>query len=407
VAPLSRRQFVKSALFSSASFLATGALTSVLGCRSACDSITPLPPKVGRRVLADLHAHPMLNKWVEGSPIAVQNPLLAKIAKSLLNPTDLSWKTSYEAGVDVICVAHFDLFDEWLSMPTDPDPEAPAHTIRMMNFLEEELQREPTTRYAVLARNAQQLREMTDIRRDDRRFRTAVVHALEGGHALGGNPSAVEEFAKRGVAMIGVTHFFHKGIGSAANAFPFFPDSNSRWPNLGLSEFGRFVVRRMEELGLIVDVSHATSATLQDILCEVSGPVVATHVSARALGDHPYSLYDEHIQEIGRRGGIIGIILMPYWLSNFSTEQEALSSGSLSDVVRTIVYVAKLVGTEHIGIGSDFAGYIPGPRDMKCLGEIHKLRGLLDEEFGEEVTDKIMAQNAIDFLIKNWTYTAG
>jgi membrane dipeptidase len=331
--------------------------------------------------------------------------MLAKSVKSMLNMTDVSWKTSYEAGVDMLCVAHFNPFDEWLSMPTDPDPEAPAHTNRMINLLEEELRRVEVAKYAVLVRNAQELKERTDIRRGDVRFRTAVIHSLEGGHALGGNLEAVEEFAKRGVAMVTVTHFFHKGIGSAGNAYPFFPDSNSRWPNLGLSEFGRSVVRKMKELGMIIDVSHGTSATVQDILCEVSGPVVATHVSARTLGDHAYSLYDEHIQEIAQRGGVIGIILMPYWLSNFSSEEEALSNGALLDVVRTAVYLAKLVGAEHIGIGSDFAGYIPGPRDMSCLGEIHKLRVLLEDEFGEAATDRIMAQNVIDFLVKNWTYT--
>jgi microsomal dipeptidase-like Zn-dependent dipeptidase len=344
-----------------------------------------------------------MNQWYELSPAGIRNPVVPRIAKALFNPTDVTWKSSHEAGIDLLCAAHLNVYDEWLSMPTDPDPNAPAHTLRMMRLLEEELRKPEVGRYATLARNAQELNSLTQIPKSDPRFRTAVVHALEGGHALGGNIDSLDEFARRGVALITVTHFFHKGIGSATNSFPYSADDNSRQSYLGLSEYGRAVVKKMEKLGIIIDVSHATSTTIDDVLSEVSCPVISTHVSARTLGDHPYSLRDEHLQEIARRGGVIGVVVMPYWLSNFNSEHEAIESGSLRDVVRTIRYVVKLCGADHVGIGSDFAGYIPPPREIRCLAEIGTLQSSLDDEFGDpEITDKIMAQNAIDFLVGNW-----
>jgi microsomal dipeptidase-like Zn-dependent dipeptidase len=346
----------------------------------------------------------MLNSWNMLSPLGERNPGLASAVQLLLNKTRITWRSVHQARIDMMCTAHFNMFDEWITMPTDPNPAAPANTIRMMNLLEEDLQRPENQQYAVLTRNAVELERIVNGPRTGPGFRTAVIHAIEGAHALGGDPSALDDMARRGLSMVTVTHFFHKGIASAGNAFPFFPDASGKYPNIGLSELGRCVVHRLEKMGLIIDVSHGTLATVEDILREVSCPVVATHSSALALGDHPYSLCDEHIQQIARNGGIIGVIIMPYWLSNYSAEDLALRYGDLKDVVRTIVYVAKMAGVDKVAIGSDFAGYIAGPRDMTCLAQIGNLRQLLVREFGEADTNKIVAQNVIDFFLTHWHY---
>jgi membrane dipeptidase len=400
---VSRRKFIQSTLLSCAGFFSAGSLDSILGCISVFPSKVT-PPTHRRRVLADLHVHPTLNAWVRRSPLAVKHPFLAKVPEKMFNPTRITWETSHRAGIDLMCVAHFNIFDEWLSMPTDPNPEAPANTIRMMDLLEQELSG-PAAQYARLVRNHNQLDDLLQVRRSNKDFRIAVVHTIEGGHALGGSLEPLKLFARRGVALITITHYFNKGIATAANTFPFFPDANSRWSNQGLSEFGREVIKEMEKLGIIVDVTHASSTAIEDILCAANKPLVSTHSSVRTLANHSYSLFDEHIQEIALRGGIVGVILCPYWLSNYSGEQAVKGHGSLRDVVRTIRYVTKICGThKRVGIGSDFAGYITKPKEMIDLGEIDKLRKLLLLEFDndETIVEDIMANNVIKFLQNNW-----
>lgn len=400
---ISRRKFIQSTVLSCAGFFSAGSLDSILGCISAFPSkITP--PIHRRRVLADFHVHPTLNAWVRRSPLAVKHPFLAKVQEKMFNPTRITWETSHRAGIDLMCVGHFSIFDEWLSMPTDPNPEAPANTIRMMDLLEQELSG-PAAPYARLVRNHKQLDDLLQVRSGNKDFRIAVVHTIEGGHALGGSLEPLKLFARRGVALITITHYFNKGIATSPNTFPFFPDANSRWPNQGLSEFGHEVIKEMEKLGIIVDVTHASSTAIEDILRAANKPLVSTHSSVRTLADHAYSLFDEHIQEIALRGGIVGVILCPYWLSNYSGEQAVKGHGSLVDVVRTIRYVTKICGThKRVGIGSDFAGYITRPKEMIDLGEIDKLRKLLLLEFDndETIVEDIMANNVIEFLQKNW-----
>jgi membrane dipeptidase len=199
-----------------------------------------------------------------------------------------------------------------------------------------------------------------------------------------------------------VLHHFTKGLGSTPNPLFFFPDANATWSNLGLTDFGVDVVRSMQDLGIIIDVTHATPRSVQDILGAVSCPVLASHSAAKNLAEHPYNLYDEHIKEIASRGGIIGVVLAPGWAGNFSKDNDSKLMKTLPLIVDTVVYIAKIAGTKHVGIGSDYAGYISGPSEMPCLGNISQFRELLEKEFSHQETEDIMANNGIRFISENW-----
>jgi len=325
------------------------------------------------------------------------------MVKLEMNITKANWRSMHEARVDLIMAAHFNLFDEWFSMPVDPNPEAPRYTIAMMDQLEDVLAGLAGD-YAAIARNPVELRRILDTPGTSDDYRVAVVHCIEGGHALGGDLSVLAELARRGVAYITISHFFNKGVGSTPNAIPFFPDCGSPWPKRGLSGFGREMVEEMEEQRIIIDGVHLSAASLAELLKITSFPIIASHASARSLGDHAYSFHDEHIVELIRRDGIMGVILSPHMLSNYGDDHSAYTVGSLHDVVRTVRHVVKISGThKNVGIGSDFGGYISGPREMFDLGQIELLRRLLYEEFGcHDMVEDIMAGNVIRFLMTRW-----
>jgi len=191
----SRREFIRNALYSVGGLVSLSPIGSLIGCASRC----PCPKMISvqntenrtKRVLADLHVHPLMERWLKGSPQLIQLTEMASGVDNLLfealNQTGVTWKTSYEAGVDLMCVAHLNAFDEFASMPTDPNPDAPRQTIRMIEMLENEL-KGPKKEYARLARNAKELEDIVCLKKKNLKdYRIAVLHALEGGHALGGN----------------------------------------------------------------------------------------------------------------------------------------------------------------------------------------------------------------------------
>jgi len=401
---VSRRQFVRSSVVSTAGLLAGLPLASLVGCSSERTMRSgPYDDRFSRRVFADLHCHPLIDEWNSKSPLAQSAPFLFDIVKKVTNPTTIDWQKCHDAGIDMMCVAHFNVFDEWVSMPTDPNPDALAHTIRMMNLLEEKLNR--ISSIATIVKNARQLKEHLLEQKTDS-YKIAVVHCLEGGHAMGMKPGVVQELAEKGVAAIEIIHFYQKGIGSAVNSFPFFYDEDAPWPYSGLTKEGIDIIHEMNSCGMIVDVCHSTSTSIKDVLRESRAPIIASHASARALGDHPYGLTDEHLKAIAQNGGIVGAICEPWWASNFATNTDAEKKGSIDDIIRTIEYFLKICGVDHVGIGSDFAGYITAPNDLTELGDIHKLRDHIIAEFGIDVTEKIMATNVINFFIENWGRSA-
>ena len=132
---LSRREFLGTAMCTVGGL----AFTPLKTLASYTSHPAPLSRASNCRVFADLHVHSMMNEWNARSHIARANPMLRLFGEIEINHTRAPWPQVHAAGIDLVMVAHYNVFDEVLSMATDPNPDAPMNTLRMMDMLEETL----------------------------------------------------------------------------------------------------------------------------------------------------------------------------------------------------------------------------------------------------------------------------
>lgn len=189
--------------------------------------------------------------------------------------------------------------------------------------------------------------------------RIAAVLGIEGGHALEGKLDNLERFFERGVRVLTVTWCNSNELGDSSS------DENK--PHGGLSPLGRKAVRRMNELGVIIDVSHSADKTVFDILDAGVSPVIASHSGVRARRDFNRNLTDDEIKAIGAHGGLMGIVFLPCFL------REPEEQASIEDVLDCIDHICQLVGPDHAALGSDFdgfAGVLRGLDDVTKMGAV-------------------------------------
>jgi microsomal dipeptidase-like Zn-dependent dipeptidase len=213
----------------------------------------------------------------------------------------------------------------------------------------------------------------------DRQRGEPVIGALlsiEGLHNLEGDAANFDRLFDAGYRMAGLTHFFDNELGGSMHGLE----------KGGLTEFGRAIVRRMEQAGMIVDIAHASPAMVDDILAMATRPVVSSHGGVQAVCDVNRNLTDDQIAAVAATDGVIGI---GYW-------DGALCSFEPADVVASILHVRDLVGIRHVGLGSDFDGSTTVGFDTSELAVITQL--LLDAGLSEGEIAQVMGGNVIRVL---------
>ncbi|MBN2465371.1 dipeptidase [candidate division WOR-3 bacterium] len=210
--------------------------------------------------------------------------------------------------------------------------------------------------------------------------RIAAVLGVEGGHALEGRLENLDRFYEHGVRVLTLTWCNSNELGDSS--------SDESQPHKGLSPLGRKAVRRMNELGVIVDVSHSADMTVFDILDTSLSPVIASHSGIRARRDFNRNLTDDEIKAIGTHGGVIGVVFLPYFL------REPEDKASVEDVLDCIDHICQLVGPDHAALGSDFDGFegvLAGLEDVTKMGVISS--GLRRRGYPERDIAKIEGLN--------------
>ncbi len=209
----------------------------------------------------------------------------------------------------------------------------------------------------------------------------AGLLSIEGGEALAGSIENLKLFYKMGVRIITLCWNYQNEIADGVLE----PDG------AGLSNFGKKVVNEMNNLGMLIDVSHLSEKSFWDVLEYSKMPVAATHSNVRKLKNHPRNLSDAQIKAIIEKNGCIGINIYPEFVSDKECK--------VCDIVRHIEYIMALGGENNIGIGSDFDGIDTLPQSVNGAADLEKIfDSLLQLGYSDEVVSKLAGGNFLRLI---------
>ncbi|MGB8508179.1 MAG: dipeptidase, partial [Pyrinomonadaceae bacterium] len=266
-----------------------------------------------------------------------------------------------------------------------------------------------------------------DIRRAAREGKLSALLGLEGGYPVDERLENVGRYYQMGVRYITLT--WTHSLSWAGSS------GDDAGHEQGLNEFGREVVREMNRLGVMVDVSHVSDKTFWDVVETSTAPIIATHSNCRALCEVPRNLTDEMIRAIAKTGGVVCVVFYPAFVepgwqerkNRVETEiaalvaeagERATGRGSyvriardrvrerefaerlppvpVARVVDHIDHIVRLVGIEHVGLGSDFDGIQATPAGLGSVADLPNLTAeLLRRGYGEEEIHRILGGNVL------------
>ena len=230
-----------------------------------------------------------------------------------------------------------------------------------------------------------------DIERIVKSGKVASMMGVEGGYSIEEEISNLQRLYDDGVRYMTLTH--SKSLSWADSATDE-PRAN------GLSDFGREVIREMNRLGMMVDLSHVSPETMKQSLAVTKAPVMFSHSSARAICDHPRNVPDDVLPLVAKNGGVV----MVNFFSSFIVPTEQLKKdkearGSIHDVVDHIDHLVRVAGIDHVGIGSDFDGVSRLPEQLESVATYPLItQELLNRGYDRQSIHKILGGNVLRVL---------
>jgi membrane dipeptidase len=265
-----------------------------------------------------------------------------------------------------------------------------------------------------------------DVRRAHAHGKIAILMGMEGGHMIDNDLAVLRMYSALGVRYMTLSHFFNND----------WADSSTDTPaHNGLTDFGKGVVREMNRVGMLVDISHVADKTFYDALQVSKAPLLASHSSSRALDNHPRNMTDEMVKALAAKGGVVQINYERSYLSQEYNDKFKVSAGDISrleekfkkecnddeecalkkqvhfvqqlvdegklphvsweKIVDHIDHFVKLVGADHVGLGSDFDG-ADMPEGMEGAAGLPKItEALMRRGYSDDDIRKILGGNTL------------
>lgn len=225
-----------------------------------------------------------------------------------------------------------------------------------------------------------------DILRTQNEGKISALLSIEGGEPLEGDLGVLRMLYKLGVRALTLTHSPRNRLGDGCG------EKGSRG---GLTSFGAQVVKEMNKLGMVVDVSHINEQGFWDVIKTTKSPIIASHSNARALCDHVRNLKDDQIKALAEKGGVIGVTFVRTFLS------KDVEMVTVDNVLDHIDHIADLVGVEHVGIGSDYDGMGQAPKGLEDVTKVSNItRGLVTRGYSDNDIEKILGGNFLRMFKK-------
>jgi membrane dipeptidase len=288
-----------------------------------------------------------------------------------------------EGGLDA---AFFSIF-----MPgTVTGPEAVKRSLTMIDNVRRLAEQHPNE--IALATTA------AEVRAGAKAGKFVALMGMEGGHMIDDSLSVLRDYARLGVRYLTLTHSVNTNWADSSGDKP---------AHNGLTDFGKDVVRELNRLGVMVDISHVADKTFWDALEVSKAPLVASHSSCRALSGHPRNMTDEMIKALAAKGGVIQINYSTTFLDNdlYEATQRNVPAAerpkvSWEKIVEHIDHAVKLVGPTHVGLGSDFDGTTV-PIGMEDVSKLPKITdALLARGYSEQDVTNILGANLLRLMEK-------
>ena len=259
-----------------------------------------------------------------------------------------------------------------------------------------------------------------DIERIVRQKKIAAVLTVEGGHQIDDDLAVLRTYRRMGILSMTLTHFRSNNWADSSTGKP---------EHNGLTDFGKQVVREMNRIGMIVDISHVSDKTFYDVMEVSTKPVIASHSSCFVYSDIPRNMKDDMFRALAKNGGVVGVNFGSSFLNQNDAEalkkmiaqhntiepnlngaeldgfaarehadsgqiKPAVGNATVEDAAECIDHIVKVAGIDHVGIGSDFDGIPSVPSGLEDVSKMPNLTAaLLKRGYSEKDIRKIMGEN--------------